>query len=56
MNKKMKVVAITNDNQVEVKVVRRPDVKPGKILMHIKACALCTWDSGLRKMLFLSSW
>ena len=89
MNKKMKVVAITNDHKVEVKEVRRPDVKPGKILMHIKACALCTWeqrvftreskmplpfvggheivgsvrkeadssfDSGLRKMLFLSSW
>ena len=30
MNKKMKVVAITNDHKVEVKEVRRPDVKPGK--------------------------
>ena len=28
MNKKMKVVAITNDHKVEVKEVRRPDVKP----------------------------
>ena len=42
MNEKMKVVAITDDHKVEVKEVRRPDVKPG--------------NSGLRKMLFLSSW
>ena len=44
MNEKMKVVAITDDHKVEVKEVRRLDVKPGKILMHIKACALCTWE------------
>ena len=31
MNKKMKVVAITNDHKVEVKEVRRPDVKPAFI-------------------------
>lgn len=40
----MKVVAITEERKVEVKEVKKPVPKAGRILMKIKACAICTWE------------
>ena len=44
MSEKMKVVAITGDHEVSVKEVRRPVPEKNQVLVHVRACALCTWE------------
>lgn len=44
MNKKMKVAAITDERKVEICEVSKPVPSGNEILIHVKACALCTWE------------
>ncbi len=44
MSEKMKVVAIVDERRTEVKEVRKPVPKENEVLIHISACALCTWE------------
>lgn len=44
MSDKMNVVAITGERKVEVVEVNRPQPRPGRVLLKITACALCTWE------------
>jgi len=44
MSEKMKVIAITGERRTEVREVKKPVPGPGQVLMHITACALCTWE------------
>lgn len=41
---KMKVVAITGEREAEVCEIERPEPGPGQILVHLHACALCTFE------------
>ena len=55
-NEKMKVIAVTEVGKVETLIVDKPKPGPKKILINIKACALCTFDqrmySGVVKIPF----
>jgi len=44
MSDKMKAAVITSKKQVEIMNIRKPVPGEGEILVHIKACALCTWE------------
>ncbi len=41
---KMKVVAITAERQTAVCEIDRPEPSPGQVLVHLHACALCTFE------------
>lgn len=41
---KMKAVVITGQREVEVRELNKPAVEEGKVLVNLKACALCTWE------------
>lgn len=44
MSKKMKAAVITDERKVEILEVRKPVAGEGEVLVHIKACAICTWE------------
>ena len=51
---KMRAVAITGLNQVEIIEMDRPAPGEGEILIRVRACALCTWEqrvfTGVKKL------
>ena len=40
----MKVVAITKIGETKVEEIEKPEPMPGQILVHLHACALCTFE------------
>ncbi len=44
MDEKMKVVAITGERKAEVLECAVPSVRPGKVLVRVQGCALCTFE------------
>lgn len=44
MSETMNVVAVVDDHKAQLVTVRKPQIKPGHVLMKINACALCTWE------------
>lgn len=44
MSETMRVIAITNERTAEVKNVKKPPVRVGKVMVKIHACALCTFE------------
>lgn len=41
---KMKVVAITAEREIAVCEIEKPEPGPGQVLVHLHACALCTFE------------
>ncbi|MGV8049724.1 MAG: zinc-binding dehydrogenase [Anaerolineaceae bacterium] len=44
MTEKMSAVAVVGEKRVEVIRIEKPTPKPNEVLVHIKACGLCTWE------------
>ena len=44
MAEKMDIVVIPELNKAEVRTVDKPEVQPGKVLVRILGCALCTFE------------
>ena len=44
MSETMKAVAIMADHKAEVVEAVKPQAEPGKVLLKINACALCTFE------------
>jgi L-iditol 2-dehydrogenase len=58
MPQKMKVLAITGKETIEIREVDRPVPRPNQVLVKIEGCAICTWEqrvyaSGKATMPFL---